>query len=139
MSCCSSLDVGLLSSNVSFYRARCHGPPNKWIENAKPRADDGNQGISSPRRISASKAKPQRGTLTRAFGALVKQPCLEEAPGAVHLAESFQKYSAGKDELSQEANEASFALTHLAYQDRLLELPTSREHVSRQVDGSLEN
>lgn len=58
---------------------------------------------------------------------------LQEArPGAVHLAESFRKFSAGKDEPSEEITESGFAVANV---DRLDQPESFWDYLNRDVEG----
>lgn len=58
---------------------------------------------------------------------------LEEAgPGSLHVAESLEKFSSGKQEPSQEPTESGFSLANI---DKLDKPETFWEYVNREVEG----
>ncbi|KFA69637.1 hypothetical protein S40285_04070 [Stachybotrys chlorohalonatus IBT 40285] len=80
--------------------------------------------------LSAAPAKQQ---LLRTW---IRHSLEEARPGASHLAEALWKYSAGKEEPSQEAIESAFSLANI---DRLSEPETFWEYLEREIEGKPRN
>jgi hypothetical protein len=74
-------------------------------------------------------AAPAKNNLLRAW---LQHNFQEARPGSVHIAESFHKYSAGKDEPSQETIESGFSLANV---DRLTEPQTFWDYLAVQEEG----
>ncbi|KAJ4244805.1 hypothetical protein NW762_014383 [Fusarium torreyae] len=62
----------------------------------------------------------------------IRHLCEESWPGALHMAESFKKFSSGKEEPSQEPLESGFALANV---DNLDEPQTFWDYMNREVEG----